>query len=80
MVEKLKIILQIWHRGNLCVDEEGKLVYYDFGMMDELKPNVRSGFRKFCKALFKVSCQMLHYVNLAIIFTHVPCYCFRVGL
>mmetsp|Transcript_21367 Transcript_21367/g.46385 ORF Transcript_21367/g.46385 Transcript_21367/m.46385 type:complete len:746 (-) Transcript_21367:109-2346(-) len=40
------------HPGNLCVDVEGNLVYYDFGMMDELKPNVRSGFRKFCTALF----------------------------
>lgn len=40
------------HPGNLCVDEKGNLVYYDFGMMDELKPNVRSGFRKFCTALF----------------------------
>ncbi|KAL9189641.1 hypothetical protein ACHAXT_009316 [Thalassiosira profunda] len=40
------------HPGNLCVDKEGNLVYYDFGMMDELKPNVRSGFRKFCTALF----------------------------
>ena len=40
------------HSGNLCVDTEGNLVYYDFGMMDELKPNVRSGFRTFCKALF----------------------------
>lgn len=38
--------------GNLCVDAQGNLVYYDFGMMDELKPNVRSGFRKFCTALF----------------------------
>jgi predicted unusual protein kinase regulating ubiquinone biosynthesis (AarF/ABC1/UbiB family) len=27
-------------------------VYYDFGMMDVLKPNVREGFRKFCTALF----------------------------
>lgn len=36
----------------MCVDKEGNLVYYDFGMMDELKPNVRSGFRKFCTALF----------------------------
>ena len=27
-------------------------MYYDFGMMDELSPNVRSGFRKFCTALF----------------------------
>jgi len=40
------------HPGNLCVDNKGNLVYYDFGMMDELKPNVRSGFRKFCTALF----------------------------
>lgn len=40
------------HPGNLCVDTEGNLVYYDFGMMDELNPNVRSGFRKFCTALF----------------------------
>jgi len=40
------------HPGNLCVDKKGNLVYYDFGMMDELKPNVRSGFRKFCTALF----------------------------
>jgi len=40
------------HPGNLCVDEKGNLVYYDFGMMDELKPNVREGFRKFCTALF----------------------------
>ena len=28
-------------------------MYYDFGMMDELQPNVKSGFRTFCKALFK---------------------------
>jgi len=40
------------HPGNLCTDEKGNLVYYDFGMMDELKPNVKSGFRKFCTALF----------------------------
>ncbi|GMI09834.1 hypothetical protein TrVE_jg7411 [Triparma verrucosa] len=40
------------HPGNLCVDSAGKLVYYDFGMMDELKPNVREGFRTFCTALF----------------------------
>ena len=25
------------HPGNLCVDSSGNLVYYDFGMMDELK-------------------------------------------
>lgn len=40
------------HPGNLCVDTSGNLVYYDFGMMDELKPNVREGFRTFCTALF----------------------------
>eukprot|EP00587_Corethron_hystrix_P000241 CAMPEP_0113329428 /NCGR_PEP_ID=MMETSP0010_2-20120614/20902_1 /TAXON_ID=216773 ORGANISM="Corethron hystrix, Strain 308" /NCGR_SAMPLE_ID=MMETSP0010_2 /ASSEMBLY_ACC=CAM_ASM_000155 /LENGTH=886 /DNA_ID=CAMNT_0000191531 /DNA_START=49 /DNA_END=2709 /DNA_ORIENTATION=+ /assembly_acc=CAM_ASM_000155 len=40
------------HPGNLCVDAKGNLVYYDFGMMDELRPKVRSGFRKFCTALF----------------------------
>ena len=40
------------HPGNLCVDKAGNLVYYDFGMMDELSPNVRSGLRKFCTALF----------------------------
>lgn len=40
------------HPGNLCVDTQGNLVFYDYGMMDELKPNVRSGFRKFCTALF----------------------------
>jgi predicted unusual protein kinase regulating ubiquinone biosynthesis (AarF/ABC1/UbiB family) len=35
-----------------CLTTDGNLVYYDFGMMDELKPYVRSGFRKFCTALF----------------------------
>jgi len=34
------------------VDDKGNLVYYDFGMMQELKPNVREGFRTFCSALF----------------------------
>jgi predicted unusual protein kinase regulating ubiquinone biosynthesis (AarF/ABC1/UbiB family) len=38
--------------GNLCVNEQGQIVYYDFGLMDELKPNVRKGFRTFCTALF----------------------------
>jgi predicted unusual protein kinase regulating ubiquinone biosynthesis (AarF/ABC1/UbiB family) len=38
--------------GNLACDIDGNLVYYDFGMMDELKPNVRKGFRTFCTALF----------------------------
>lgn len=38
--------------GNLCVNEKGQLVVYDFGQMDELKPNVREGFRTFCSALF----------------------------
>ena len=38
--------------GNLCVDTKGNLVYYDFGMMDELNSNVKSGFRTFCTSLF----------------------------
>ena len=25
----------------ICVDDQGNLVYYDYGMMDELKPSVR---------------------------------------
>lgn len=40
------------HSGNLCVEKSGKLVYYDFGQMDELKPKVREGLRTFCTALF----------------------------
>jgi len=40
------------HPGNMCVDVNGNLVFYDFGMMDDLSPKVRSGFRKFCTALF----------------------------
>lgn len=33
------------HPGNVACDdvEGGRLIYYDFGMMDELKPEVRSG-------------------------------------
>lgn len=40
------------HPGNMCCDTDGNLVFYDYGMMDELRPNVRSGFRTFCGALF----------------------------
>jgi len=40
------------HPGNLCVGEDGKLVYYDCGMMNELQPNVFSGFKEACGAVF----------------------------
>ena len=37
----------------MAVDTDGNLVYYDFGMMDELSPNVKQGFKEFCFALFE---------------------------
>jgi len=40
------------HPGNLCVNKEGQLVYYDCGMMNELKPNVADGFKEACFAIF----------------------------
>jgi len=40
------------HPGNLCVNKEGQLVYYDCGMMNELQPNVASGFKEACFAIF----------------------------
>ena len=38
--------------GNLCVNTEGKLVFYDCGMMNELQPNVAAGFKEACFAIF----------------------------
>ena len=32
----------------ICVDDQGNLVYYDYGMMDELKPSVRKKARGAC--------------------------------
>jgi predicted unusual protein kinase regulating ubiquinone biosynthesis (AarF/ABC1/UbiB family) len=40
------------HPGNLCVNKEGKLVFYDCGMMNELQPNVAKGFKEACFAIF----------------------------
>jgi len=31
------------HPGNVAVDKDGKLIYYDFGMMGTLQPTVREG-------------------------------------
>ena len=33
-------------------DAQGNLVYFDCGMMNELKPNVASGFKEACFAVF----------------------------
>jgi len=40
------------HPGNLQCDSEGNLVYFDCGMMNELKPNVAAGFKEACFAVF----------------------------
>ena len=40
------------HPGNLQVDAKGNLVYFDCGMMNELKPNVAAGFKEACFAVF----------------------------
>jgi len=40
------------HPGNLCVNKEGQLVYYDVGMMNELSPAVAAGFKEACFAVF----------------------------
>ena len=40
------------HPGNLCVNKQGQLVYYDVGMMNELSPNVAAGFKEACFAVF----------------------------
>ena len=40
------------HPGNLQCDAQGNLVYFDCGMMNELKPNVAAGFKEACFAVF----------------------------
>lgn len=40
------------HPGNLCVNKEGQLVYYDCGMMNELTPDIAKGFKEACFAIF----------------------------
>ena len=40
------------HPGNMCVDKQGRLVFYDFGMLDEFKPEVQQGMRNAAFALF----------------------------
>ena len=40
------------HPGNLQCDAQGNLVYFDCGMMNELKPNVANGFKEACFAVF----------------------------
>lgn len=40
------------HPGNLQCDRNGKLVFFDCGMMNRLQPNVAEGFREACLAIF----------------------------
>uniref|UniRef100_A0A7S2DEB7 ABC1 atypical kinase-like domain-containing protein n=1 Tax=Haptolina brevifila TaxID=156173 RepID=A0A7S2DEB7_9EUKA len=40
------------HPGNLCVNTQGQLVFYDCGMMNELSPSVAKGFKEACFAIF----------------------------
>merc|ERR1719460_2491732 len=40
------------HPGNLQCDKNGNLVFFDCGMMNELQPNVASGFKEACFAVF----------------------------
>ena len=40
------------HPGNMCVDSKGRLVFYDFGMLDKLEPQVQQGLRNAAFALF----------------------------
>jgi predicted unusual protein kinase regulating ubiquinone biosynthesis (AarF/ABC1/UbiB family) len=40
------------HPGNMCVDAKGRLVFYDFGMVDTLEPKVQQGLRNAAFALF----------------------------
>ena len=43
------------HPGNVACDAElgGRLIFYDFGMMDELKPGVRSGLVNLIFSIFE---------------------------
>lgn len=40
------------HPGNMCVDAKGRLVFYDFGMVDTLSDNTQRGLRNTAFALF----------------------------
>ncbi|KAL3930414.1 MAG: hypothetical protein SGPRY_001547 [Prymnesium sp.] len=40
------------HPGNMCVDSSGRLVFYDFGMIDVLEEGVQEGLREAAFALF----------------------------
>ena len=44
------------HPGNLACDsvEQGRLIYYDFGMMDELRPAVKSGLVNLIFGVYEV--------------------------
>lgn len=58
------------HPGNVACDAEqgGRLIYYDFGMMDELKPQVKSGLVDLIFGIYendvKESCNALEQIGV----------------
>ncbi|KAJ8605570.1 hypothetical protein CTAYLR_000151 [Chrysophaeum taylorii] len=41
------------HPGNVAVDENNRIIYYDFGMMEKIEPQVKKGFVDLVYALYK---------------------------
>lgn len=66
------------HPGNVACDsaEGGRLIYYDFGMMDELKDNVKKGLVDLIFGVYENDTKevLSYYRALSDLFTHEPLY------